>query len=91
MTAKRILFDLVLFLGIFLAPFWLQVLLALFCLFYFRNYIEFVFVFLILDLVYSAPEGRYFGIRLFTFFVSIVVFAGAQFLKTKVSYYKDQR
>jgi len=91
MKAKRIILDIVLFLSIFLVPFWLQGILALVLLFYFRNYYEFIVIFLVSDLVYSVSESRFFGIKIFSFFVSIFVFIGVQFLKTKLSYYKDQR
>lgn len=88
---KRITAGIILLFSIFWAPFWLQVFLALVFLFYFKNYYEFVLLFLLSDLLYAVPSDRFWGIRLFSFFLSIVVFAGVALLKTKLSFYTTER
>ena len=91
MMAQRIIAGIVLLLSIFLVPFWLQAILALALLFYFKNYYEFMFAFLISDLLYAVPEARFFGIQLFLFFASVAVFIMVSFLKTKLSIYESER
>jgi len=60
MIKTRLLFDIIVALSLFIAPWWLSVILALFGLFYFSFFIEFIMVGFIFDSL--------FGVRLQSFF-----------------------
>ena len=86
MTLRISAFFLLLFSIIFL-PFWVSVLIGLSLMAYFPVYVEAVFVFILVDLLYGAPEVKFQGIT----FVSLIGGALALFiveiLKKRLKYY----
>lgn len=80
----RTVFDLALFLGVFMMPFWLLALLALAGLAYFKDFYEFIFIFLISDFTYAAPEARFDGGVFALTTASIIIFLAARFIKRKI-------
>ena len=62
MIIRRIIIDFVLFLGVFLFPFWINLLIGIICLFLFRNFYEFVIFSLLADLLYGGGTRQFLGI-----------------------------
>ena len=76
--------DILLFLGAFAMPFWLVVILALFGLIYFKNFYEFIAVFLLHDFLYAVPEPHMFGSVFTLTIASLIIFFLSNFIKRKV-------
>ena len=86
----RIVLDIILFLGVFIFPFWLMLILAFVGLLYFRNFYEFIAVFVVLDFLYAAPEKRFGGSVFVLTVVSTIVYFSVNFLKKKTIFSKLQ-
>lgn len=74
---KRVIFDIILFISIFVFPWWITSLLLLAGLFIFDNFYEFLVASVITFSLYSVPSGRiisspvYFPVIIFIFFIVI--------------------
>ncbi len=55
LLVKRLVVDIILFLGTFVAPLWLLILLAILCLFVFENFYEIIIIGIIIDSLYGLP------------------------------------
>lgn len=80
----RVIFNLILFLGVFVMPFWLFAVLALVGLAYFRSFYEFIAGFMMRDFLYGAPEARFGGFVYVLTVISILAFIAADFIKKKI-------
>ncbi|MEA3399467.1 MAG: hypothetical protein U9R00_03090 [Patescibacteria group bacterium] len=78
----RVIFDIVLFISIFIFPWWLTVLIALLGLFAFKDYYEFVGAGAIMHAIFRFFPALYLGIGLVAFFFLI------QELKKRLILYK---
>jgi len=73
--ANRLLVDLTIFAAVFWFPWWVSILLATWAFFFFTEFVELVFVGLVIDTLYaphqffSAGSYRYFGTCLLLFLV----------------------
>ena len=82
----RILIDILLLFGIFMAPFWLTFLGALICLFVFENFYEIIIMGIIFDSLYGIPI-RFISLpAIYTLSASILFIARA-FLKKHLKFY----
>lgn len=61
MIAKRIISDIVLFLCVLFAPWWITAGLGFLCVWYFDQFIEAVFVALFMDILYGAGSAYFWG------------------------------
>ncbi|OGI87482.1 hypothetical protein A2995_01295 [Candidatus Nomurabacteria bacterium RIFCSPLOWO2_01_FULL_33_24] len=84
---KRILLDLLLFLSIFLAPFWLVIIFAFILSFYFKRFYEIIPSFLLIDLLYGINLTKFFEIPIITLFIGIIILILIEFLKKKLRFY----
>ncbi len=74
---KRIILDILLFLSVLFAPWWVSVLLALIFMIYFRNFIEIIIAGFIIDILYGNGQ-MYFTVG------SLVVFVFLHLFKRKI-------
>ncbi len=81
---RRIILDILLFLSIFILPFWLTVILALICLFLFDSFYEILPVFLFIDLLYGTNESRYFGFTLVSLVLALLLVVITNSIKKKL-------
>ena len=77
----RIAAGIVLFISVFWLPFWLTLLYALACLYFFDSFYEIIPAFMLVDLLYGAHEHRFFGFALVATAISIVAIVGMRALK----------
>jgi hypothetical protein len=80
----RAVFDILLLIGIFVMPFWILVTLAIVGLIYFKNFYEFIGVFMISDFLYAVPLERFSGSVFVLTITSVVVFVIINFTKNKM-------
>ncbi len=83
---KRVFLDIVLFIGAFIAPPWLALLVALFGLFLFENFYEIFAVGLIVDGLYGTKTLVLFIPLLYTVF-SGLLFVATAFLRKHLRFY----
>ncbi len=80
----RIILDIILFVSALLGAWWLVFLAGIFCVWYFKRFVEFPLAAFAFDVVYAAPRERIFGLELFYSLIALVIFAILIFLKSKV-------
>ena len=72
--SKRIIADIVLFLLILVAPWWLSISFALVSLLYFKSYYEFIIAGFLVDMLYGTAQSWLFDLPLAYFVISIFIF-----------------
>jgi hypothetical protein len=77
---KRLLVDLLLFISIFVVPWWLLVLFFLVAFFYFSLYVEFVVFSLLYFEIYGIDSPRIFGIHISIVIIALVIFIALEIL-----------
>ncbi len=87
---KRIFFDIILFLFIFLLPWWLTVFLAILGLFIFKNFYEFIATIIIIYVLSSIPDNSLFSYSTLIYLIIIVFYFIAQFLKNHIILYNNK-
>ncbi|HEU0085832.1 MAG TPA: hypothetical protein VFQ59_02635 [Candidatus Paceibacterota bacterium] len=85
----RILASVILLISIVYLPFWVSAILAFAGMIYFAFYFEAVGLFLISDLLYGAPEERYYGMVFVTMIFALVLLGIIEFAKKKIRFYPD--
>jgi hypothetical protein len=88
MVIKRIIFDIVFFLSVFMLPWWVTTILAFAGIFIFKRFYEFVVIFVIMYSLYLIPSPR-FSPFYFSLILS-VVYLFIQFLKHYIILYKNE-
>ena len=83
----RIISDLILFLGIFFWPWWVNLLLGGALIFFFRNFYEFLLMALFTDLLYGGAYHKILGIPFFISVVSFFLFTSLLTLKARLLIY----
>ena len=78
MVIKRILFDILLFLSIFILPWWVMVIIVFIGIFIFKNFYEFIFAFIAMYSLYIIPNSRltpfWFSLAISVIYISIQSF-----------------
>ena len=88
MVIKRVIFDALFFLSVFMLPWWITTILAFIGIFVFKSFYEFVLVFVIMYSLYLIP-----GVRFSPFYFSLilsVIYLSVQFLKNYIILYKNE-
>lgn len=85
---KRVCFDIVLFISIFIFPWWISALLMVVGISIFTNFYEFIITGSIIYSLYSIPSERIISNPLFYVTVVSVVYFGIQYLKDNIITYK---
>jgi len=80
----RIFVDLLLLVAAALLPWWLVILCSAAFFFVFENFVELLFVALLLDLLYGAPLERFFGFQFALSLGSAALFLALLFLKKRM-------
>lgn len=86
---KRGIFDIALFLSLFLLPWWLGVLLAFVGIFLFRNFYEFIISGIIIYSVYIVPGKTLITSPLYFSVIILLIYIGIQILRQKIILYKN--
>ncbi|HAE36686.1 TPA: hypothetical protein DCX66_00145 [Candidatus Nomurabacteria bacterium] len=87
---KRVFFDILLCLVIFLLPWWVTLFFAVLGLFLFRNYYEFLVFSVVIYLLSSPPPSSLFG-NSFLIYLSIIIFyMFIQYLRSHIILYNNE-
>jgi hypothetical protein len=82
--AFRIILDIILLIGLFAMPFWLLAILAFVGLVCFRNFYEFIIIFVFSDLLYAVREPRFHNSVFILTIISVTIFSITYFIKKKI-------
>lgn len=82
----RITLDILLFLGVFIAPLWLVVIIAVICLFIFESFYEIIFLGIIADGLFGLPI-RFIAIPAVYTISASVLFIARSLLKKHLKFY----
>lgn len=85
---KRISFDLVLFVSIFVLPWWINVPLLFIGVFVFRNFYEFLLFSAIIFSTYSVLDGRLISNKYFYVALISFIFIVMEFFKRQIIFYR---
>lgn len=88
---KRVIFDIILFISVFILPWWISAILLLVGIFLFKQFYEFIIASLVMYSLFSAPNSS----RLISnpfFITSLIglVYVGVQLLKVRMIVYKNE-
>jgi hypothetical protein len=86
---KRILIDILLLISVFIFPWWIVLLAAVFCVFAFKSFYEIVILGLVIDSLYNAPVARWHGVEVITTLIALALLAIISFTKTKLRYFDE--
>jgi len=87
---QRIIFDVLLFIFIFLLPWWVVLILSIIGLFLFKNYYEFLFFSIIIYVLYSIPEYTFLNNSVYVYLGIIVFYLLVQYLRRHIILYKNE-
>lgn len=87
---KRIIFDLALFLSLFLLPWWITAILAFSGMFIFRQFYEFIIVSLIIYSLFSYSSDRIIASSLWYTLIICSLFIIVQYVKGNMILYKNE-
>lgn len=85
---KRVIFDIILLITVFVLPWWISVLLILIGIFVFNNFYEFLVANVIVYSLYSIPGTRLISSPVFFCLIIIVVYIGIQAIRENIILYK---
>jgi hypothetical protein len=85
---KRAIFDLILFVSVFITPWWVVLIMALVGMFVFENFYEFVLASVMIYALYTVPRSGFITSPLWFPFVVSIVYIFIQFLKRRIILYK---
>lgn len=85
---KRVIFDIVLLISVFVFPWWISVLLLLVGIFIFKNFIEFIVTNVIIYSLYAVPNDRLITSPVFFSALIIVLYVIVQIIRNNIILYK---
>lgn len=68
-------------------PFWVSAILALLGMIYFSFFLEAVFLFLLVDALYGAPEAKFHNMIFVSFIAALICFIILEILKKKLRFH----
>ncbi|MBI5005325.1 MAG: hypothetical protein HZC03_01845 [Candidatus Lloydbacteria bacterium] len=83
----RIIFDSILFISLFIVPWWASFIFALAGVFFFADFYEIVLAGFIVDMLYDGGNSAFFGTRFLSTLVGLLLFAGGSFIKKRLVFY----
>ena len=83
----RIIFDSILFISLFIAPWWASFMLAFAGIFFFTNFYEIILAGLIMDIVYGAGSSGVFDVPFISTLAGVLLFTGGSFVKKRLVFY----
>ena len=87
---KRIFFDIVLFLSVFILPWWIGVILGLLGMFLFKEFYEFLAFGVVMYILYAIPGQEIIASQIWFHVILVCVFIGIQFLRRHAILYKNE-
>lgn len=85
----RIIFDFILYVSVFLFPWWFALILAIVGLLLFRSFYEIIFLGIVIDSLYNASTHRFYGLEFIVTFISIILFTIIEMLKRRVRIHRN--
>jgi hypothetical protein len=85
---KRVIFDVIVFILVFIVPWWISLLLLLIGIFAFNNYYEFIIACAIIYSLYSMPGDRLISSPVFFAGVIIILYIIIQVVRNNIILYK---
>ena len=85
---KRIIFDVVLFISVFVLPWWFSVFLLFIGIFIFNNFYEFIIASVIIYSLYAIPGNRIISSPIFFSSVLIILYIAIEYIKNNIILYK---
>jgi len=85
---KRVIFDMVLFISIFVFPWWVNAFFMLIGVFYFRNFYEFILVGVIIYSLYSIPGDKLISSPVVFSFAVVILYSIIQYIQSNIILYK---
>lgn len=85
---KRVIFDVVLFILVFISPWWVSVLLLFIGIFAFGNFYEFIVASVIIYSLYSIPSDRLISSPIFFSLIIIILYIIIQSIRNNIILYK---
>lgn len=85
---KRIIFDVILFISVFVFPWWISVLLLFIGIFAFNNFYEFIIANVIIYSLYSIPGNRLISSSIFFSGTIIILYIIIQSIRNNIILYK---
>ncbi|HUC89069.1 MAG TPA: hypothetical protein VMR49_03500 [Candidatus Paceibacterota bacterium] len=87
---KRIAFDVILFLSIFLLPWWITAILGLAGIFIFAQFYEFIAVGIIMHSIYVVPGHGFISSPLWFTLIIFIIYISIQFIRRHIILYKNE-
>ncbi|MCX6754746.1 MAG: hypothetical protein NTU81_02890 [Candidatus Nomurabacteria bacterium] len=87
---KRAIFDIILFISIYIFPWWVTVLLLLIGIFIFDSFYEFMIFNVVIFALYSASGDRVISSLVFFPIIIITIYAVIQYIKNNMIIYKNK-
>lgn len=88
--AYRIGLSAFLLVSILFLPYWVSLVLVVLGIIIFSIYFEGVTLLFLSDLLFGIPEHKLFNLYFFSFFLTLLLLIGAEFLKKKLKFYNKQ-
>lgn len=86
---KRVIFDIILFISVFIFPWWISALMLLVGIFVFNNFYEFIVASVINFSLYSTGDGRIISSVVYFPLIIITIYITIQFIKSNIILYKN--
>ncbi len=87
----RIAFSILLLFSILFMPFYISMFLALIGMAYFAFFIEAIFLFFLIDLLYGVKEIRYHNNIFLSLLIITIIFISIEIIKKKLKFYPASR
>ena len=88
MIIKRVIFDIILFLSIFIFPWWVSLFLVAVGIFLFNNFYEFIVSSLIIYCLFAVGGGRFISSPIYFSLIIIFTYIFIQFIRSNMILYK---
>lgn len=85
---KRVIFDVILFISVFVLPWWVSALLLFVGIFIFNNFYEFIVFSVIVFSLYSIPSDRLITSPIFFSLTIIILYILIQSIRNNIILYK---
>lgn len=85
---KRVIFDVILFISVFIFPWWIIVILIFIGIFVFKNFYEFIITAVIIYSLYALPGNRIISSPVFFSSSIIILFIFIQIIKNNIILYQ---
>ncbi len=87
---KRAIFDILLFLSVFTMPWWISFILAFVGIFAFKQFYEFIIVWIILYSIFAIPNTRFISSPLWFSLIVGMAYVSIQYVRQYMIIYKNE-